>query len=90
MNPVARRRRRVAIEAAMWCIVILLVAQMWLLTATLEGYLAGHHQMAGPAFAASLVLAGIAGTLYVLVLRLDRTTGPDEPPPSSSGPWELR
>ncbi len=46
-NP-ARRRRRVAIDAAMVMIILVLMVQMWLLTATLESYLAGHHGAALP------------------------------------------
>ena len=53
MNPLRRRRQRSAIEAAMMCVIVLLVVQMWLLTATLESYLAGHRGVAGPAFAVS-------------------------------------
>jgi hypothetical protein len=62
---------------------------MWLLTATLEAYLAGHRDPAGPAFAFSLVLAAIAGTLYLLVGRLDRASGPTERPQGGSGPWMM-
>ena len=36
MNPLELRRRRAAIDAAMACVVVLLIVQMWLLTATLE------------------------------------------------------
>ena len=36
MNPLERRRRRAAIDAAMACVIVLLIVQMWLLTATLE------------------------------------------------------
>ena len=43
----ARRRRRVAIDAAMVFVIVLLMTQMWLLTATLESYLAGHREAAG-------------------------------------------
>ena len=89
MNPLERRRRRAAIDAAMACVVVLLVVQMWLLTATLESYLAGHHAVAGPAFAVSAGLLAICGALNVMVGRLDRSRSPDEPPRSTSGPWRL-
>jgi hypothetical protein len=80
------RRRRVAIDAAMLFVIILLVAQMWLLTATLESYLAGHVESALPGFLVSLVLfAGCAG-IYWLVLRLDRVRDNEEGP-EGSGPW---
>ena len=68
----ARLRRRVAIDAAMAMVILVLMVQMWLLTATLESYLAGHHGVAAPALISSLVLFGFCGFLYRLVLRIDR------------------
>ena len=89
MIPAERRRRRAAIDAAMACVVVLLIVQMWLLTATLESYLAGHHGVAGVAFAVSTGLFLLCGVFYVFVTRLDRARGPDEPSPSSAGPWRM-
>ena len=89
MNPAERRRRRASIDAAMACVIVLLVVQMWLLTATLESYLAGHHRVAAPAFAASACLFLLCGAFYLLVVRLDRSRDVEEPPPSSAGPWRM-
>ena len=89
MNPLERRRRRAAIDAAMACVVVLLIVQMWLLTATLESYLAGHHHVAGIAFAVSAALFLACGGFYLLVIRLDRARTPDEPPRSEAGPWRM-
>lgn len=88
-NP-ARRKRRTAIDAALLFVVMMLVVQMWLLTATLESHLAGHNGVAFPAFLASLglFLAGLA--VYRMVVRLDRAPEPeDRVPPSTTGPWEI-
>jgi len=88
-NPV-RRRRRVAIDAALVMIVIVLMVQMWLLTATLESYLAGHHGVALPGLLSSLALFAVCAFLYRLVLRIDRMKDRDEvsegPRP---GPWRI-
>lgn len=88
-NP-ARRRRRVAIDAAMVLIILVLMVQMWLLTATLESYLAGHHGVALPGFFSSLVLFALCAFLYRLVLRIDRmkerVQESDGPRP---GPWRI-
>jgi hypothetical protein len=88
-NP-ARLRRRVAIDAAMVLVIVVLILQMWLLTATLESYLAGHHGVALPAFLSSLVLFAVCAFLYRLVLRVDRMR---EPPRGQSaeqaGPWRI-
>ena len=55
----ARRRRRVAIDAAMVMVILVLMVQMWLLTATLESYLAGHHGVALPALLSSAALFAV-------------------------------
>lgn len=89
MNPLERRRRRSAIDAAMACVIVLLIVQMWLLTATLESYLAGHRHVAGIAFAVSLSMFLVCGALYLLVARLDRSRPADEPRPSDAGPWRM-
>ena len=89
MNPLERRRRRSVIDAAMAFVIVLLIVQMWLLTATLESYLAGHRGVAGTAFAVSLGLFLVCGALYLLVARLDRSRPPDEAPRSAAGPWRM-
>ena len=89
MNPLERRRRRSAIDAAMACVILMLIVQMWLLTATLESYLAGHHRVAGIAFAVSGCLFLLCGALYLLVTRLDRSQSPADTPTSSAGPWKM-
>ena len=61
-----------AIDGAMALIVLLLMVQVWLLSATLEAYLGGHHETALPgAIVSGLLFAGCFG-LYVFVDRLDR------------------
>ena len=84
------RRRRVAVDAAAGFIIVLLVVQMWLLTATLESSLAGHDDVALPAFVASLLLflAGVA--VYLFVQRLDRQRDIDERGGDAEGPWLIR
>ena len=44
---------------------------MWLLTATLESYLAGHHEVVLPAAIISGVLFLICAALYLFVRRVD-------------------
>lgn len=79
-----------AIDAAMLLVVLVLAVQMWLLTATLESYLAGHHGVALPALLSSLALFGVCGLLYRLVLRIDAMKDQSpESQPSSEGPWRI-
>ena len=87
----ARRRRRVAIDAAMAMVILVLMVQMWLLTATLESYLAGHHGVAAPALISSVALFAVCGFLYRLVLRIDRLPEPEDAPPAQlpPGPWRV-
>ena len=67
-----QRKGLVAIDGAMALIVLLVVVQIWLLSATLESFLAGHAETALPAaiFSGLLFLSCVALTLFVS--RVDR------------------
>jgi hypothetical protein len=54
-----QRRGLSAIDGSLALIVILLIVQMWWLTASLEAYLSGHHETALPA----AIVSGILFTL---------------------------
>jgi hypothetical protein len=74
MKPIpnlVRQRRRVALDAAMIFVVILLVVQMWLLTATLESYLAGHREAALPGLLLSAILFAACFAIYRFVSGID-------------------
>lgn len=68
-----RNRGLTAIDAVTALLVILLVAQMWLLSATLDAYLAGHTETALPAAAVSGLLCLGCFALYRFVRRVDRS-----------------
>ena len=85
----ARKKRRVAIDAALLFVVILLITQMWLLTATLESYLAGHGDTALPGFIISALLCLACLGLYRFVVRLDRAPEREQEP-HGLGPWDIR
>ena len=84
----ARRKRRVAIDAALLFVIILLITQMWLLTATLESYLAGHVDVALPGLITSAVLFLACFGIYRLVVKLDRAPEKEEEP-HRLGPWDI-
>ncbi|MBS1854350.1 MAG: hypothetical protein JST11_03210 [Acidobacteria bacterium] len=65
-----RRRSRTVVDAAIVFLVLVLMIQMWLLTATLEGYLAGHTGVALPGVLVSAVLAGVSFAIYRFIGRL--------------------
>ena len=62
-----QKKGLVAIDGAMALIVLLVVVQVWLLSASLEAFLAGHAETALPAaiFSGLLFLGCVALTLFV-------------------------
>lgn len=80
-NP-PQRRGLTAIDGALALIAILLIVQMWLLTATLEGFLAGHREGVLPAAIVSGILLLACFGLYRFIQGVDRETrgaGPSRP-----------
>jgi hypothetical protein len=67
-----RNRGLSAIDGAIALIVILLVVQMWWLTASLEAYLSGHFESALPAAVVSGILFICCSLLFLFIARLDR------------------
>jgi hypothetical protein len=70
--PSTQRRGLTAIDGALALIAVLLIVQMWLLTATLESFLAGHREAALPSAVASGLLAAACFGLYLFVRGVDR------------------
>jgi uncharacterized protein DUF6755 len=56
----------------LWLIGIVVVIQLWLLSATLDALLGGDRRVLIPAAAASLVLFLLNGGLLLFVIRFDR------------------
>lgn len=67
-----RRRGLTAIDGALSLIAILLIVQMWLLTATLESFLAGHREGVLPAALLSGILLAACFGLYLFIRGVDR------------------
>lgn len=72
LEPSTERRGLVAIDGAMALIVILLIVQVWLLSAALEALLAGHRSAALPAAIFSGLLFASCVALSLFVDRVDR------------------
>ncbi len=66
-----RNRGLTAIDAVTGLLVILLIMQIWLLSATLDTVLAGHAETALPAAAVSGLLFLTCFALYRFVRRVD-------------------
>jgi hypothetical protein len=73
-EPHTQKRGLVAIDGAMALLVILLVVQIWLLSATLEAFLAGHAGPVLPAAIFSGLLFSACFALNVFVARIDRSS----------------
>jgi Family of unknown function (DUF6755) len=72
LEPSKQRRGLVAIDGAMALIVILLIVQIWLLSATLETYLAGHKGAVLPAAIFSGLIFSGCLALDFFVTRVDQ------------------
>lgn len=68
------RRGLTVIDGAVSLIAILLIVQMWLLTATLESFLAGHLEGVLPAAIGSGLLFLSCFGLYLFIEGVDRET----------------
>ena len=67
-----QRRGLTAIDAITALIVILLTMQVWLLSATLDAFLAGHTETAVPGAIVSGVLCAMCFAMYGFIRRVDR------------------
>jgi hypothetical protein len=65
------RKDVTALDGAIALMITLLVVQMWLVTASLESTLAGHHETALPGAIVSGILFGICLLLYRFVRHID-------------------
>lgn len=66
------RHQRLSIVYAILCIVsMLVVMQLWLLTATMNAFLGGDHRIVWPAAIASAVCLALNAGLLRYLIRLD-------------------
>ncbi len=66
-----QKRGLTGIDGALALIILLLIVQIWLVTATLETYLAGYPETAFPAAIVSGIIFLACAGLYVFIDRLD-------------------
>jgi hypothetical protein len=69
-NP-PQNRGLTGIDGAIALIALLLIVQIWLLSTTLENYLAGHREAAVPGAIISGILFAACLALYLFVHRID-------------------
>lgn len=70
-----RAQRMIIVNAILAFVVLIVVLQLWLLTATMNAYLAGDVAIAIPAALASLLCLGLNLGLLRYLYRLDGEPG---------------
>jgi hypothetical protein len=70
------RRGLTAIDAITALLAILLALQVWLLSATLDSFLAGHTETAEPGAIVSGLLSASCFAMYTFIRRVDRNARP--------------
>lgn len=72
-QPFTREQRTTIIYGVLCLVLILLVLQLWLLTATMNAYLGGDESVIWPAALASLVCFLLNARLLQVVYAVDRS-----------------
>ncbi len=72
-RPFTRAQRATIVNGMLAFVVVLVVLQLWLLTATMNAYLGGDHAVVWPAAVASLVCLLLNGGLLRYLYRIERT-----------------
>lgn len=73
-QPLTREQRATIIYGILYLVAMLLVLQLWLLTATMNAYLGGDESVIWPAALASLVCFGFNASLIRYLYTLERPT----------------
>ncbi len=67
----SRAQRMTIVNGILVLVVLIVILQLWLLTATMNAFLGGHAAVAVPALLASLVCLGLNAGLLRYLYRLD-------------------
>lgn len=72
-RPFSREQRLTIIHGMLIFVLIIVVLQLWLLTATMNAWLGGDESVVWPAAAASAAGLGLNAGLFRYLVRLERT-----------------
>jgi len=72
-RPFSREQRLTIIQGMLIFVLIVVVLQLWLLTATMNAWLGGDESLVWPAAAASAAGLALNVGLFVYLTRLERT-----------------
>ena len=79
-RPFSRDQRLTIIHGMLIFVLVVVVLQLWLLTATMNAWLGGDNAIVWPAAAASAACLGLNVGLFRYLVRLERTrTGGADP-----------
>jgi uncharacterized protein DUF6755 len=71
-RPFTRDQRMTIVQGMLAFVIVTVVIQLWLLTATMNAYLGGDDAIVWPAAAASVVCLGLNTGLLVFLRRIER------------------
>ena len=74
-RPFSREQRSIIIYGMLFFVLIVVVLQLWLLTATMNAWLGGDESIVWPAAAASAACFGLNLGLFRYLARIDQTRG---------------
>jgi hypothetical protein len=72
-RPIARQQRMTIVNGMLTFVVVLVILQLWLLTATMNAYLGGDDSVIWPAAGASVLCLGLNAGLLRYLYQVDRT-----------------
>ena len=72
-RPFSRAQRATIVNGMLAFVIVLVVLQLWLLTATMNAYLGGDHSVIWPAAAASLLCLLLNAGLLCYLYHIERT-----------------
>ena len=72
-RPFSRDQRATIIYGMLFFVLIVVVLQLWLLTATMNAWLGGDDALVWPAAAASVACFALNAGLFIYLVRSERT-----------------
>jgi multidrug resistance efflux pump len=72
-RPFSREQRTTVINGILCFVIILVILQLWLITATMNAYLGGDQSVIWPAAGASVICLLLNAGLLWYVYRMERT-----------------
>ena len=72
-RPFSREQRTIIVYGMLFFVLIVVVLQLWLLTATMNAWLGGDESVVWPAAAASAAGLGLNVGLFRYLARIERT-----------------